>query len=190
MSVGRGRLYILAEGTDTLLDRLEIQFVPPELNFDRRPEVSPIQIVGRNIPKYHYGGGSRTFEIQLDFYSELENRTDVIRKCRIIESWSANDGHLVPPKRVKVIWGSLFSGSTSWWIITACPYRISNFDKTTGFLPRQAYMDLTLTEDSDTIVTRKDILSVYDGNRIKEEGPAYSATAGFDKVHVKLKDFI
>ena len=75
-----GRLYITALRT---LDRLEIQYVPPELAVKRNPLIAGVAIVGRNNPQHHYLGGSTELNLQLDFHSQETNREDVIKIFKI-----------------------------------------------------------------------------------------------------------
>src|SRR5690606_14511421 len=85
-----GRLYFIAL---TTLDRLDIQFVPDEINISRNPTIASIQVIGRNNPIYHYISGETTLNLQLDFHAMHENRQDVINKCRWLEHLAYADGN-------------------------------------------------------------------------------------------------
>lgn len=149
--VTEGLLYLTALRS---LDRVDIQFVPKELDLNRTSDYAEIAIVGRNNPLYHYVGGSNTLTLDLDFYAEDENKEDVIAKCRQIESWSMNNSYQQPPENIRVTFGQLFKPNEI-WLISSCPVKYSNFDKVKGFLPRQAYMTLEL--QLDTKMNRRSI---------------------------------
>lgn len=142
--VTEGLLYLTALRS---LDRIDIQFVPKELELNRQSDMGEIRIVGRNNPFYHYTGGSNSFKLELDFYSEDENREDVVAKCRLLESWAVNDGYDKPPERIRITFGKLFKPDEV-WVIKGVNVKYSFFDKTKGFLPRQAYATLDLVLDT------------------------------------------
>lgn len=149
------RLYITTEKT---LQTIPIQFVPPSIKIGRNANQNAIAIVGRNNPLYHYSGGETTLQFQLDFYSESEFRDDVIRFCRLLEAVAANnDGYSNPPERIRLTFGKLFKGDM-WWTVKSCPYELSQFEKSVGYLPVQAYMDLSLVLDPTKNTRRVDIL--------------------------------
>jgi len=137
------------------LEKLEIQFVPKTFDINRSANISKIQTIGRNTPFHHYTSGSTELKFQLDFCCEQENRQDVIEKCKWLESLMCNDGYNNPPERIKVIFGDLFRDEA--WVVTGCSYKLSNFDQVYGFLPKQAYVDLTLSLDPTYNLSVNDI---------------------------------
>lgn len=149
------KLYITTERT---LDTIPIQFVPSDLAIGRTASQNSIAIIGRNNPLYHYSGGESTLNFQLDFYSEDAARKDVIGYCRLLEANLANNnGYQDPPQRMRLTFGKLFRGDV-WWIVKSCGYKLNNFDKTAGYLPVQAYMDLSLCLDPNRNLKRDDII--------------------------------
>lgn len=149
ISTTEGKMYLV--NIQDPRQKVEIQFFPRDLPFDRAIKSNDIDIIGRNNPLAHHTGGATTFTLNLDFYAEEENLEDVMRRVTMIESWTYNEGfdEGVPP--IKVVWGSLFKSQDA-WVIKKCSYRFEQFDKQRGFLPRQAYMDLTLSLDTPTNV--------------------------------------
>lgn len=147
-----GQLYIVGLKT---LQKLEIQFVPSELNYVRNASIEEIAIVGRNHPHHQYTGGSTRLDFQLDFYSKEESREDVIKKCRWLESLTCNDGYQSPPERVRLVFGKLFRNEV--WVVKKVTYKLNNFHKPGGFLPLQAYVDISLSLDTPRNLTINDI---------------------------------
>lgn len=139
------------------LRALKIQTIPLEVSVDPTPKWAVIPSIARNNPFYHYTGGEDKLSFTLDWYSERDNRQDVIQKCRWVEALSKGDGYLKGPSRVLLIFGDLFK--TDSWIIESAPYKLSLFDTSRELLPRQAYQELTLNKVSDHNTTRKEVLS-------------------------------
>lgn len=137
-----GRLYLIALKS---LQKLEIQFVPPSLDFNRAPTIEEIAIVGRNNPLHHYIGGRTTLDFELDFHSDTADRTDVIKKCRWLEALGYNDGYQKPPEQIRLVFGKLFRDEI--WIVKNVSYRLVQFDKPSGYMPIQAYVKLSLALD-------------------------------------------
>jgi hypothetical protein len=127
LSTTEGALYFIKIETQEIQ---EIQFVPDELFINRDPGQEPVQIVGRNLPRYHGSGGEKTLAMTLDFFAELESREDVINKCRWFEALTYNEGFEEPQSHVQLVFGELFN--TERWTIKQCRYRLSMFTKTFG----------------------------------------------------------
>lgn len=152
ISTTDGLIYLTALRS---LESIEIQFTPL-LNKERVPNYGEIQVVGRNNPFQHYTGGKDTLNLELDFHSDEESREDVVRKVRMLESWSVNDGYDNPPERIRFTFGNFFREGEI-WVITQINTDFSLFDNNYGMLPRQAYVQLTLTLDSSTNRRKTDI---------------------------------
>lgn len=152
LTTTEGKLYFIAVDT---LDRLEIQFVPQELNYQRKPNIGEIQIIGRNTLKFHNLGAQAELPLTLDFYATEEDRMDVINKCRWLEHLCISDGNKKPPQRVKLIWGDLFKDQV--WVVKSVSYKLGNFNREKGFLPQQAYCDVLLGLVTDKNETWEDI---------------------------------
>ena len=146
MNTTEGKLYLTALRS---LQRLEIQFMPKDISPQRSASWADIAIVGRNNPLQHYVGGSNKLTLELDFYAEEESREDVIRKCRLLETWAMNDGYSNPPERVRLTFGKLFKENEVWVIHSVKPtYNL--FSPEHGMLPRQAYVTVELVMDTDS----------------------------------------
>lgn len=152
MATTQGRLYFIALQSR---ERLDIQYVPDDLTIDRSPSIADVAVIGRNNPVHHYSSGKTSLKLQLDFYAEEEDRQDVIRKCRWLESLGYSDGLSRPPEQIKLVFGDLFRDEI--WIVKKVSYKLSNFNKEYGFLPQQAYVDVSLALDPKTNLRIKDI---------------------------------
>lgn len=154
MSTTGGQLYFTALRT---LQRLDIQYVPTQLSFSRTPIISGVAVVGRNNPIHHYVGGTTEMNLELDFHSEDESREDVIRKCKWLESLAYSDGFENPPERVRLTFGRLFQNNEV-WIVKSVKYDLSVFQAVHGFLPKQAYVKVSLALDTQFNLRTRDVL--------------------------------
>ncbi|CAB4185202.1 hypothetical protein UFOVP1492_101 [uncultured Caudovirales phage] len=154
-----GQLYFIALAT---LERLEIQFYPPELDFTNSLNIATVNIVGRNTPEYHYLSGESQLSMALDFYAMDGSVQDVIAKCLWLKALAMNDGDRRPAQQVKLVWGSLFPPNAK-WIIRKFDYKLSLFDPANGNLPKQAYAQLTLALDPDSNIGWEDIRGDFKG---------------------------
>ncbi len=149
-------LYLV--NVQTPSERVKIQFFPNELPFERMPKVNDIDIIGRNNPLNHYTGGATSFNLTLDFYGESDDLKDVMQRINMVLSWTYNEkGKGIPT--IKVIWGDLFKDEV--WVIKKCSYRLLQFDKRNAAMPRQAYMDLTFSLDTNNDKKAGDIRERY-----------------------------
>ena len=151
-STTQGKLYFIALGS---LERLEVQFVPEELQLSRVPSVQQVEIVGQNLPKLQHQGGERRLSLELDFYASDENREDVITKCLWLESLTYRSGVDTPAERVRLVFGKLFNRDV--WMVKSVNYRLKQFDKKYGFLPCQAYVAIELAHDGASEMKASDI---------------------------------
>jgi hypothetical protein len=124
-------------------ESLVLQYVPKELDYVPASEFQAIMTFGRNNPRYHYTGSEDTITFELDWHADEEAKNDVIRKCRWIEALTKNDNYNNPPPPILFKWGDVFN-SDDLWLVTSAPYKWSNFDKTAGMRPKQAYQTITL----------------------------------------------
>lgn len=151
-----GRVWIVPERE--IDKKVEVHFVIPEIAITRQANVQGIAIVGRNNPFYQYTSGETTMPWTLDFYAQDSDRKDVLRVCRFLESLAANNGYKNPPQRVRIIFGDVFRDEM--WVIKKVTYRLSNFDKQHGFMPKQGYVDLDLALDTKMNLTTDEIRRV------------------------------
>lgn len=147
-----GKCYLITEDT---FERLEIQFVPPELENGRRANINPTTIVGRNIPKYQNTGGEERLRFTLDFYADEESRSSVLMKVRWLKNLCYNNGTKAPAQRIQVIFGEMFKKEL--WIMDSVEAKFTGFNKPNGFLPQQATVELTMFLDLDYNPTWEDM---------------------------------
>jgi hypothetical protein len=138
-----GQLYIVELSRP--FERVEIQFAPQVLNWNREADISSVYIVGRNHPKQHFTGGSETLSFQMDFYSDVEDRKDVIKKVNWLRSLTFGDGSFGPARNVKLVWGDLYKNNV--WAVKSVNVKLENFAPQKGWLPQQAWVDISLIAD-------------------------------------------
>lgn len=148
-----GKIYITAVKS---LEKIEVQFLPKELEFSRKLKYGEILIVGRNNPLYHYSGGSNEFTLELDFIADEDNREDVIRRCKLLESWTSNDGYKSAPEKLKVTFGKLFKNNEV-WLIADFSYKLGQFKSEYGYLPQQAVASVKFVLDPEKNTKHSDI---------------------------------
>jgi hypothetical protein len=141
-------------------ETLELQYVPELLEITPVYNFQEIKTAGRNLPLYHYNGGDYYLDFEIDWSAAEENREDVIRKCRWVESLSFNNGFKGSINPVILSFGNLFKNRT--WIVTEAPYKTSLFHGSRNLLPTQAYQKVKLKLISDTNPEKDFFKSVSD----------------------------
>lgn len=139
-------------------ERLDIQFLPKEINMPRTANIADIEVIGRNNPLHHFTGGDETISLELDFYCDSGQRDAVIKKIRWLQSVAINDGYFGKASRVVLIWGDLYKGDAKWVVKSVVP-KMSNFSSKFGFLPQQAYVQLTMALDTNYSLTKSQLRS-------------------------------
>lgn len=152
-----GNIFIMGERT---LERLEIQFIPQQLELDRKANITEIGIVGRNTPQYQYLNGSTELAVEFDFHTDERTGMSVVNKVRWLESLLASERYVEPPERVKLIWGKLFRYEM--WILKSMKATYKEFDKTKDGLPRQGYAACVFALDPKNNLVSSD-LRTYKG---------------------------
>lgn len=104
-----------------------IQGMPKEINVSPDTTWATIKTVGRNNPFYHYTGAEDTITLDISWYSTEPNRRDVIRKCRIFESWSKANAYQSAPPELWLSWGSSNLFQNYSFILFHAPYSLTNF---------------------------------------------------------------
>lgn len=137
------------------IERLRIQTVPEAINIDPVSNWNAIPSIGRNNPFYHYTGGEDEIRFVLDWYSNTDNRRDVIEACRWVESLTRNDSYNSRAPRVHLAWGDLYKYSE--WIVFKAPYELKFFEQGSGLLPIQAFQRVSLKKVSDENTSKADI---------------------------------
>lgn len=128
-------------------EKIEFQYVPPEINREDSPNYAVHEIVGKASPVYQFvSGGERTVQFMLSFHWEI-SKEDVEKKVSLIRSMTYpetdQDNRIKSaPHPVILVIGELFKDVS--FIIKKISTRYhSLFDKGSG-LPCQAELDLVL----------------------------------------------
>jgi len=160
-------------GFEDRYKKLELQFVPREVQITPENRVVAIAQPGRNTPVYHYTGSEDTLEFTIDWVSmdESNDKTDVIEKCMWLEAMSKNDAFDNKPAIVEIVWGNAERGrlfDKIAWVIAKAPYKLQNFNRgyndpygsgfiSTSLLPIQAYQEITLKRLDDHNTSRREL---------------------------------
>ena len=157
---------------------IKLDFVPESIEVSPEPQYATIASLGRNNPFYHYMGGEKTIEFDIDWFSLTDNsRQDVITKCQWLEALSFADGYNGPPHRIKIIWtkhDQLFANSI--WVIKSAPYKLKEFVQgysnsgvdlrayqSIGLMPQSAIQHVTLSRVTDHNLTHNELM-YYSGD--------------------------
>lgn len=142
----------------TTLERVYFQTIPGDILVDSDTNWEAIIAPGRNNARYHYTGGEELIYFTISWYADHPSYQDVILKCKWIEALTKNDGYDNPPPTVQFVFGVLFRDSQ--WVVKRAPYRLSNFDREQGMLPKVATQDLVLARTSTLNRPRKHIKQI------------------------------
>lgn len=123
-------------------ETIPIQFVPEVIEINRQVDFAEIKPILRNIPKYQYSGGSTSLPLRLDFFSQEDDRSDVVNVCNKLMSLGYSDGFENEKPKVVLTWGNMFRGET--WEVGSVKVQYSDFKSKNDFFPQQAYVDILL----------------------------------------------
>ena len=139
-------------------ERIEFQFLPQELNWDRTPNWVRVPITGRNNSRKHLTGGEDKLSFSLDFNSYFEeNKNDCISKLSFLNSLTIMDGFAGAPRNVKLAWGTsdLFRNKT--WVVTRVAGKMQDFHSGFGWNPMQLNVDVELELDPTESTALRDV---------------------------------
>lgn len=139
-------------------ETLLFQTVPVELTYGPETNWNVVATAGRNNPNYQYSGAEDTLNFSMTWYANEENREDVLKKCKWLESLSKNNGYDEKPHRIKLMFGNVFNDAE--WIVFAAPFKISMFNRTFGMLPTLAVQEVTLKRITTTNRGTNDIRKI------------------------------
>lgn len=150
---------------------LTIQGMPSEVNIETDNTWVAVKSAGRNNPLYIYTGSEDTISFDISWYSLDKDRKDVIRKCRLLESWSKANGYISSPPELWISWGASELFKDDSFILAAAPYTLTNFqnayrvDRTSpiidlGLIPNAAVQKLTFKRVTKTNRTHTEIQNV------------------------------
>lgn len=154
LSTTKGELY-LVELVDPF-ERLEIQFVPRELDMPRKADLAKMRVIGRNNDLLHYTGGSNTLKLPLEFYSDDDNQyEDVIAKVNWLQSLAMKDGFNGPYRNVKLVFGDVFRYEI--WAVESVDPKIMDFMDDGQWRPLRATVNVSLILDPITNLLINDV---------------------------------
>lgn len=138
MSAGRN-IYFLDLDTG---EKLGLMGIPKVLDYNPTIKHAVIAPFGKNNSNRHYTGGDDTLELELSWWAEENDRTDVISRCKWLEAMSKADGDFGRPHLTRLMWGTMFAKSV--WIITGAPYQMTDFNAEYGMRPTHAIQRVSL----------------------------------------------
>lgn len=160
-----------ADGNGTY-ESIVIQGKPSEVNIESENHWVAVRTNGRNNPFYMYTGSEDTISFDISWYSTQPDRKDVIKKCRLLESWSKADAYAASPPELWISWGSAELFKDYSFILVSAPYVLSNFQNACranrtspitdlGLLPNAATQKLTFKRVTKHNLTTADIQRVH-----------------------------
>lgn len=123
-------------------ERLGLLGVPKQLTYDPQVSWAVIKPFGKNTPNYHFTGAEDTLVLELTWWAEEEGMTDVVKRCKWVESMSKADGDRGRPHILRLIWGDLYRKAM--WLVKSCPYDLFDFNAERGMMPMHAKQIVTL----------------------------------------------
>lgn len=149
-------------------ESLVIQGKPSEVNCEAENSWVAVRTNGRNNPFYMYTGSEDTISFDISWYSIEPDRSDVIKKCRLLESWTKADAYGAAPPELWLSWGSSELFKHSNFILVSAPYVLSNFQNAyrlnrsspiidLGLMPNTATQKLTFKRVTDHNLSRVEI---------------------------------
>jgi hypothetical protein len=112
------------------------------MDYDPKTDWTTTKSPMRNNPLYIFGGSEDILEFNLSWFATELNKTDVISRCKWLETMCKADAYKGRPHYTKFKWGNLFDQGT--WIIASARYTTANFDKQQGFVPTSAIQKVTI----------------------------------------------
>lgn len=135
----RNNTYIIDLDTG---ERLGLMGLPKEILVDTKSSWATIRPFGKNTPNYHFTGAEDLLVLELTWWAEEDGKTDVLSKCKWLESMSKSDGNKGRPHVARLMWGTLWTKAV--WIIQQAPYTIMDWDAERGLRPIHAKQSVTL----------------------------------------------
>lgn len=137
---------------------LVIQNRPNSLRVEPTSTWAAVKSMGRNNPFYFYTSGEDTLSFEISWYStDIDNRDDVVNKCRLLESWSRSNGYEASPPTLRIQWGNSDLFEDDLFILTAAPYELTHFQNAARMSSRYNHDEDTGKRISNLISRSKDI---------------------------------
>lgn len=141
-----GRIYL--HELQEPFERLEFQFIPEELNWDRTGSWVNIPITGRNNSKKHLTGGEDRLTFQLDFSGIMaQDPRHCIQQLSWLQSLTVMDGFAGVPRNVKLVWGGSDLFRYKIWVVKRVGGKMLNFSSYYDLNPQQALIDIEMELD-------------------------------------------
>lgn len=136
------------------LNRLRLQYMPMQVQWQRSAKFDAIAIIGRNEDLHHYSGGQTQVSMSIDFYANDPDATNAKASINFLESlqYSAQDR---APSRVQLIMGRMFEGTL--WLLQSMSVTYSVFEPNKQWLPRYAVAQCTFIRDTERDLFSNDI---------------------------------
>ena len=169
-------IYLIDENVETQNRRsflhIWFDFIPEKIEVNPTGRFKAIQVLGRNNPHYHYGGGEDSITIEIDWFAFKASPYSVAQKCRMVEALTKADGWVSGPPLIGIQWGSnnpLFEGHM--FLVEKAPYEFSQFTKIYklpgtnnseleyNLQPMRAKQTLYLKRVTDTQLTHAEIIN-------------------------------
>mgnify|MGYP003602387891 CR=1 FL=1 len=163
---------VLINDNQSPVIQIVFQTIPLQIRADQNTQWNQVRGIGMNNPFQIYTGSEDTINFEVSWYcTRDEDRTDVINKCKLLESWSKANGYLASPPILKLVWGDSDLYSNDLFILSAAPYQLSNFQKfakkgdtvlNLGLYPNTAVQQITLKRVSLTNQKYEDLYNESD----------------------------
>jgi len=129
-------------------DRMDFQFVPPELNWSRTGNWVNVPIVGRNNSRHHLTGGEDKLSFQLNFSGLFEdNKEHCQQKLSWLLSLIMTDGYVGPVRNVKIVWGTTPLFRHKIWIVKNVTGIMTDFSSNFQMNPMNTTVNVELELD-------------------------------------------
>lgn len=129
--------------------------MPNELQRGNTGETNKIKTVARNNPFIGQSGVETDITFSLDFYSEQEDREDLMSRVKWLEGLTYSEAFNARPVRVRIVWGKFLNKFT--YSVNSVNVRFSQMNQYHDGLPLMAMVDLNLSIDHDENIVRSDI---------------------------------
>lgn len=143
-----GRIYLVQ--LDPPNEKLEFQFIPQFLDWNRIGNWVSIPIVGRNNSKHHLTGGEDQLSFQLNFNSLFEvDKQLCLRNLSWLQSLTMVDEFQAPARKVKLVWGEADIFRWKVWIVKSVKANVHDFRSNFGMVPTNLLVNIVLELDPD-----------------------------------------
>jgi hypothetical protein len=126
--------------------KLEIRYLPTEVNFKRDASVATIEVAGSNNAPLQWTGGQSSVSFTVGFYSEEEGRQDILQKVDWLESLTYADASGNVPA-VLLVFGQMYEGFV--FALRSVSTKFENFNRSVA-APIQAQVTLDFALDASS----------------------------------------